>query len=98
MNKESGTTVTNQTEVRRDMSADGTGHCTDGTDHNMTAEAVVPLDADLTEQGLEATQPLDLAIRKWVCACGETWGYDETDQAEDHLRSLQADTEQEDSA
>lgn len=63
-------------------------------DHNMTAEAFVPLKAELTNKGLEATQQLDLDIKKWVCSCGKKWDYDEKDGATEHLRSVQSPIEQ----
>ena len=59
---------------------------TDDTEHEMTAEAFVPLRAELTQHGLEATQQLDMAIKKWVCSCGKSWDESEREEAEEHLR------------
>lgn len=60
----------------------------DDTNHEMQAEAHVPLDAEITEYGLEATQQLDMSIQRWICSCGESWDGDERDAAEGHLRSV----------
>lgn len=59
--------------------------------HEMRAEAMVPIKAEITEFGLEATQQLDLDINRWVCSCGESWDESERGGAEDHLRSVDTD-------
>lgn len=64
------------------------------TEHEMSAEAFVPLTAEITEYGLEATQQQDLDIRRWVCSCGESWDGNEREKAETHLRSVRTGGEQ----
>jgi len=59
------------------------------TEHDMRAEAFVPLDAEITEYGLEATQQLDMDIRRWVCSCGQSWT--DKEEAERHLQSATTD-------
>jgi len=66
----------------------------DETEHEITAEAFVPLETELTEHGLEATQQLDMAIQNWVCSCGMSWSKDEKEEAEEHLRSENPETNQ----
>jgi len=56
------------------------------TEHDMEAEAFVPLDAEMGEYGLEAVQQLDMSIERWVCSCGQSW--EDRASAEDHLRSV----------
>lgn len=58
------------------------------TDHDMTAEAFVPADAEITEYGLEVTMQIDFCIERWVCSCGESWDGKNREDAEQHLREV----------